>query len=103
MGVEYHQGRAYYYRKVRRDGRPTSEYVGGGVLALLAMERAEKEHAERSAADASWRAERARMEEQERAAVAYCDQVEAQAREMLTAMGYHRPKRHRWRKRRAKD
>jgi hypothetical protein len=99
MGIEFRRDRAYYYRKRRVGGRVVSEYAGGGLLALSAMERAEEGRAERAAADAAWRAERARMEEEERAAVAYCDGVEAQVREMLTSAGYHRPKR-RWRKRR---
>jgi hypothetical protein len=101
MGIEFRRDRAYYYRKRRVGGRVVSEYAGGGLLALVARERAEEGRAERAAADAAWRAERARMEEAERAAVAYCDQIEARAREMLTAMGYHRPKRQ-WRKRRGR-
>lgn len=101
MGIEIRGDHAYYYRKHWRDGRCVSEYVGGGILALVVAEREMKEQAGRAEAAAAWRAERARMEEQEAACVAYFDAVEAQAREMLTAMGYHRPKRQ-WRKRRGK-
>ena len=99
MGVEYHQGRAYYYRKERVGDRVVSRYIGGGLLAVAAAELDGDARAERAAAAEAWRVERERMEDEERAAVAYCDRVEAQVREMLTAMGYHRPKR-RWRKRR---
>lgn len=101
MGIEYHQGRPYFYRKVRRGGRVVSEYVCGGMLAAGMAELAEDGRAERAAADEAWRAERERMEAEERACVAYFDAVEARVREMLTAAGYHRPKR-RWRKRRVR-
>lgn len=100
MGIEFRGGHAYYYRKRWVDGRPVSEYVGGGLLALAAAELDQDARAERGEDAAAWRAERARLEAEERAALTYCDAVEAQAREMLTAMGYHRPKRQ-WRKRRA--
>lgn len=100
MGIEFRRDRAFYYRKVRRGDWVVSRYVGGGMLGhAAALMDEEGREAERAEAAATWRAERARMEEQERAAIAYSDQVEARVREMLEAAGYHRPKR-RWRKRR---
>jgi hypothetical protein len=99
MAIEFRGGHAYYYRKRWRGGRVVSEYVGGGLLALIVAERAEAEHAERAAAAEAWRAERTRLEAEDRAHAEYFDAVEARVREMLTAAGYHRPKR-RWRKRR---
>ncbi len=102
MGIEFRRDRAYYYRKRRVGGRVVSEYAGGGLLALDARERAEGGRAERAAADAAWRAERERLEAEERAAAGYFDLVEARVRETLTAAGYHRPKRQ-WRKRRVQD
>ncbi len=33
MGWERRESREYYYRKVRRGGRATSEYVGRGDIA----------------------------------------------------------------------
>ena len=101
MGIEYRRGRPYLYHKVRRGGRVVSEYVGGGLLALAAAERDGDARAERAEAAAAWRAERERMEAEDRAASDYFDRVEAQVREMLEAAGYHRPKRQ-WRKRRGR-
>jgi hypothetical protein len=99
MGIEFRGGHAYFYRKRWRDGRPVSEYVGGGLLALAAAERDEDARAERAGEMAAWRAERGRLEEEDRAFAEYFDRVEALASAMLTAAGYHRPKRQ-WRKRR---
>lgn len=101
MAIEFRGDHAYYYRKRWRDGRPVSEYVGGGILGLIVAEQDEAERAERAEAEAAWRAERARMEEEDRTHAEYFDRVEAQVREMLLAAGYHRPKR-RWRKRRGR-
>ena len=100
MGFERRGGGSYYYRKVRRDGRVVSEYLGGGLPAwvkawVVAIER-EKSLARREA----WEASRARLDEGEAEAIALFDAVEAVAREALVAAGYHCHKRGEWRKRR---
>ena len=38
MGLESRGGRLYYYRKVWDRGRVRSEYVGGGLLAVMAAQ-----------------------------------------------------------------
>ncbi len=101
MGIEDRRGRPFFYRKVRRGGRVVSEYVGGGMLAMGMAELAEADRVERAEATGAWRAERTRLEAEDRAFAEYFDRVESQACAMLTSAGYHRPKRQ-WRKRRGK-
>lgn len=101
MGVEIRGGNAYYYRKVRRGDRVVSEYVGGGLLALAASELDADARAERAEMAEAWRVERERLEAEDRAFAVYFGRVEALAREVITAAGYHRPKRQ-WRKRRGR-
>jgi hypothetical protein len=100
MGFERRGGGSYYYRKVRRDGRVVSEYVGSGPLAWVKAWRVAFERVRRDARRASWEVRRARMDADEAEAVALFDEVEAVAREVLEAAGYHRHKRGEWRKRR---
>jgi hypothetical protein len=47
MGLEQRKGNSYYYEKKRVGNRVVSEYVGSGVLALLAQARAEEKAIER--------------------------------------------------------
>ncbi len=99
MGIEYRRGRPYFYRKVRRGGRVVSEYAGGGELAECLASLAESDRMRREADAEHSRAERKRLEDEERAVADAFDRVEAQARAMLESAGYHQPK-GRWRKRR---
>jgi hypothetical protein len=105
MGIEARRGRAYYYRKERCGDRVISRYVGGGELglALATMDGEDRAAArlDRERAAELWRVERERMEAEDREFAEYFDRVEMQVREMLTAAGYHRPKRQ-WRKRRGR-
>ncbi len=98
MGIEYRRGRPYFYRKVRRGGRVVSEYAGGGVIGDCLAMLAETQRAERAGDAERSRIERTRLEDEERAFADEFDRVEAQARAMLEAAGYHQPK-GRWRRR----
>ena len=60
MGLESRGGRFYYYRKVWDRGRVKSEYVGGGLLALLAARMEQEDREEKEARKAS---EQARWDE----------------------------------------
>jgi hypothetical protein len=42
MGLEQRKGKLYYYEKRRVGRRVVSEYVGGGLLALLAHREAQE-------------------------------------------------------------
>ena len=92
MGIEYRRGRPYFYRKVRRGGRVISEYVCGGILAAGVAELAGDDRAERTSSAEACRAERKRLEDEERAVADDFDRVEARARAMLESAGYHQTK-----------
>jgi hypothetical protein len=99
MGIELRRGNPYFYRKVRRGGRVVSEYAGAGVLGLAGAMMAEDDRVERRREVELWRAERERMEDEDRAIAGDFDRVEVRVREVLAAAGYHRL-RGEWRKRR---
>src|SRR4051812_33915096 len=55
MGLESRGGRIYFYRKIWNRGRVKSEYVGGGVLAILAARLDQEDREERDARKANER------------------------------------------------
>ena len=79
MAIEFRGGGAYYYRKRREGDRVVSEYVGGGLIGLIVAQDDEDARAARAEAEAAWRAERSRMEDEDRAFAEYFDRVEALA------------------------
>jgi hypothetical protein len=99
MALEYRNGTAYLYHKLRIGSRVSSVYVAGGELALLArtLDLAEQEKKrlarlrEREAIEAILRAERLMN--------VCCEGIEVIAREAIEAAGYHRHKRGPWRRR----
>ena len=99
MGTEYRRGRPFYYRKHWRDGRCVSEYVGAGpTFALLGQfDAAQRQQA--AAERAAWKAERQRMEAEDRAVAELFDRVQLLADAAMVAAGYHRHNRQ-WRRRR---
>ncbi|GAA4399846.1 hypothetical protein GCM10023187_12350 [Nibrella viscosa] len=99
MGLEIRNSRPYYYRKVRRDGKSTSEYVGSGFVAEYAAVMDEADQAENQT-----RRERLqRQREADRKADQELISLERTLKELFTtvalANGYHQPKRQ-WRKKR---
>ena len=111
-------GKSYWYRSVRKGGKVTSEYVAAGdralklagiveesrrdLLGLWLDGHAEIEflEAEGRARDEAEKADRERMEAEERAISGWFDRVEDIARAALEAAGFHRHKRGEWRRRR---
>jgi len=103
MGYVIRGGKAYEYRSVRRDGRVTSVYVGGGISAESGESFRSQEagqEIERQTKRAAWEAERVGLDEAERRSIesdaAYGELAEA----AMLATGHHRPQRGRWRRRR---
>jgi hypothetical protein len=96
-------GRRYYYRSKRREGRVVSQYLGGesagNLFYLLDLE----DRAERADARLSERDERERLEAEDRDVDEWCENVEAVTRATLEAAGYHRHHRGEWRKRRGRN
>jgi uncharacterized protein YceH (UPF0502 family) len=103
MGLENRRNGCYFYHKVRNGGRVTSEYVGGGLLALDAASLMKSEAERRKAEREAWDAEKKRLEAVEAEAVELFNKVEILARQVLEAAGYHRHNRAEWRKSRGKD
>jgi hypothetical protein len=100
MGLESHDGNIYLYKKVRRGGRPTSEYVARGKTAV-ALDRAARMIREaRASARAATRDVIAADLERERLIEAYFQAVEEACRAALESAGYHRHARGAWRRRR---
>jgi hypothetical protein len=100
-------GRGYEYKSIRRGRRVTSAYVGGGISAesaalfrrFEAARRAELE-AERRAERTAWAANRDELAEAE-ARVIEIDEAYGELAELaMTATGWHRPQRGRWRRKR---
>src|SRR4051812_31855836 len=104
MSFVIRRGRAYEYRSVRRGGRVTSEYVGGGSISAdcadFFHELEAGRRAERAMLRADWEAERGELAEVEGRIIEADAAYEAVATAALVAAGFHRPRRGRWRRRR---
>jgi hypothetical protein len=93
MGLEFRRDRPRYYRKHWNGGRVRSEYLGSGVLALLAMALDEKRSEDAAAERAEWQAWKAELDAEESQIAHYLHTVDEAVSEVLTAAGYHRPSR----------
>jgi hypothetical protein len=100
VGLEFRGNRAYYYEKVRVGGKVVSRYAGGGELAALCSGFARLMAARRERERAVARVEAERVAEADRRFDAYFRGVQALADAFMVGAGYHRPGRHRWRKKR---
>ena len=92
--------RGYYYRSVRRNGRPRREYVGGGRVAVLVSQMDEIQRQRRQAEAAARRSERGGVEDLDRPLAELDELADLAAEAALLAAGYHRHKRGEWRRRR---
>src|SRR5262245_36786273 len=117
MALVLRGDRPYWYRSVRRGDKVTSEYVACGRCALMIAGAVEDSAWERrwerqrfqtklgrlktrlQARVEAWRAERRRLEAEDREFATYFDQVESIARAALLASGFHQHHRGEWRRR----
>jgi hypothetical protein len=100
MAWEVRDGRRFYYRGARRDGRTVKEYVGTGPAAELAARLDARARRERDRAAAALKAEESRREPAERAAAEFERICELMVAASLHAAGYHRHRSGPWRRRR---
>jgi hypothetical protein len=101
MGWETRKrGGRYYTRSKKINGRVVREYVGGGELAAAIALLDAEERADRSAERAAWRERERKLDEAEEVLQNLSDTIEAYARAVLYAAGYHRHKNGEWRRRR---
>ncbi len=100
MGLEYRNGRPYFYLKTRKNGKVVSEYAGSGQNAYLMQELF---------LDALYSAQERRNEKQEAKQKEQAEQaemlnLEKELNELFTlvaqANGYHKDKKRTWRKKR---
>jgi hypothetical protein len=94
MGLESRGGRFYYYRKVWDRGRVKSEYVGSGLLALLAarmeQEDREEKEARKASEQARWDEQRERIDAVDSMIDANVVALEKAVTASLEAAGFHR-------------
>lgn len=96
MGWETRRnGRSYYYRKKRVDGRVVSEYVGSGPAALLAQMQDAREAHERTAAETSVHEDEVLNSELQE----HAELIFSEVHRRLIEHGYHKH-RGQWRKKR---
>ena len=93
MGLEFRGNRPRYYRKHWNGGEVRSEYVGTGMLALLAATLDEEKREEAQARKAEWEAERTSMDAEEARIAGHLVAVDKAVSLALEAAGYHRPSR----------
>jgi hypothetical protein len=94
VGLESRGGKFYYYRKVWDRGRVKSEYVGGGLLALLAarMDQEDREEKEtrKASEQARWDEQRERIDAVDSMIDAHVVALEKAADASLEEAGFHR-------------
>jgi hypothetical protein len=93
-------GRRYFYRVERVDGRVVKTYFGAGPAASVAADRVAGERAARAEADAALRAERERVRPVERAVEALAAGTDLALAAALMAAGFHQHDRGAWRRKR---
>jgi hypothetical protein len=93
-------GRRYYYRSERVDGRPVRRYVGKGDVAELAAAADAARRVEREIEARQRQAEQTRLNEAEAPLVELCELTDILVRAALVVAGFHQHARGSWRKRR---
>jgi hypothetical protein len=102
MAWQVVNGRKYYYRAVRRFGRPRRVYVGAAddPAAELAAAADHLRRLQREAAARERQAEQAPHRDAEAALRALCERTDVLTRAALLAAGFRRHHRGQWRRRR---
>jgi hypothetical protein len=93
-------GRRYYTRSRKVDGRVVREYIGGGERGERAAAADDLSRKRRAVAAADWQRERAGLAETEAQLAEWYAAVEIQVHAALTAAGYHQHSRGEWRRKR---
>jgi hypothetical protein len=99
MGLEQRKGNFYYYEKRRVGGRVTSEYLGGGLWAVVASQNAQERREEREARRTATEQARAENLNLEAEIDFLLDSINTLSRGALIASGYYQHNRQ-WRLRR---
>src|SRR3954470_22655502 len=94
------KGKSYFYESVRRGGRVGLRYRGGGDLGAAFALMAALDRRDRAGRRDAWRQSRDAFLAEEREADEAFARVERAFRSAMGALGYHRPARGPWRRRR---
>jgi hypothetical protein len=100
MGWEQRRNRRYYYRSRKLGGRVRKEYVGTGLVGLLAVRQEEQRRQRAAEARELLRRDPEAFEAAAAPARQLDRLVEALMRAALEQAGYHQPNRSTWRKKR---
>ncbi len=101
MAWETRGNSTYYYTAERVNGRVVKQYVGAGTVAVLAAQLDALQRNERAEASAAADRERESLDELDAALAPLHELADTVTVAALVAAGCHRPKRGKWRKRRA--
>ncbi len=101
MGLEQRGNATYYYTAERIGGRVVKTYVGTGRVAVLAALLDAETRAEKAEALEAVKRERAELAALDAALAPLNELADTATAAALVAAGCHRPKRGKWRKRRA--
>src|ERR1044072_473545 len=99
MGLEARRGKFYYYEKRRIGGRVVSEYMGSGMLALLAQRYAQDEAEKKAAERQRFKRKQAEFAALDTELDRLFEWVKTLSTSELVSSGYHQHK-GQWRKRR---
>jgi hypothetical protein len=99
MAWDRREGRAYYYRSVRENGRVRRQYVGTGPLAELAAFSDERDRRERQARRDAEQQARYELETALAPIEEACEVLDLAIRAVLLTLGFHQHK-GTWRRRR---
>jgi hypothetical protein len=99
MGLEQRKGNSYYYEKRRVGNRVVSEYVGGGLLAVVASQNTQERKEESEARRTATEQQRAETLNLEAEIDSLLDSINTLSRGVLIASGFYQHNRQ-WRFRR---
>lgn len=102
MGLEYRNGNAYFYQKVRIGKRVTSRYVGAGEAAMRCDRIAQRDRDVASKREERARKRRERLERLDRELDRLADEAIRQSHQLLNECGFFQHHRGEWRKRRCR-
>lgn len=100
MGWEDRNGRQYYYRKKRINGRVKSEYVGSGILGQACQDLDQSESGIKAIERAALQAEKEQAAELDQKINQNLESIQGVIEQVLQGWGYRKVKGE-WRKKRS--
>jgi hypothetical protein len=101
MGIEYRNGKPYYYRKKRKGDKIVSVYVGSGELAEIASTFDKEAQYEKNLNKQKHLKEEVQFQKMDKEVVAFAQIINELFTSVALANGYYKHKRQ-WRKKQKK-